>query len=390
MLPIKGGTAGAAAAANTQVVNTGLAGGLSSQKDSKESARSAQFGDVLKQMQARYGEQAQKPREIKKTLGKDDFLKIMITQMKNQDPTNPFKAEQMAQEIAQFTSVEQLTNVNQNLNKMANQNRPLEQMAMTGLIGKMVTIDRERFPHIEGQPDTLNFNLPKNANSVKVALVSEAGEVVFEKELGAQKTGPVSFTWDGLRTDSQLAAKSGNYMYKLDAKDDRGTPIQVNPKVRSKVIGVSFDGTEPVFLVGDAKHQDKVTLKNIVQIEMDTSGEAVASQKPLQATSQLSQSIPQQALAQMPAKTSTTPADAHDGPGDRTSTGESSVSGAAEAQSAPELPQNNFFSFKKGIGSDNSPGIDPKLIENYMKSRAQAEMPAAEGFPNGLSDEGKP
>ena len=95
-------------------------------KDSSESARAPKFGDVYQEIQAKYGEKPEKPREIKKTLGKDDFLKIMITQMKNQDPTNPFKAEQMATQMAQFTSVEQLHNINQNLGKISSQNRPLE------------------------------------------------------------------------------------------------------------------------------------------------------------------------------------------------------------------------------------------------------------------------
>jgi flagellar basal-body rod modification protein FlgD len=111
----KGGATEATQVVNSPV-NTGGAGGLLNQsKDQKESATSTKFGDVFNEIQAKYGAKAEKPREIKKSLGKDDFLRIMITQMKNQDPTNPFKAEQMATEIAQFTSVEQLQNINQNI-----------------------------------------------------------------------------------------------------------------------------------------------------------------------------------------------------------------------------------------------------------------------------------
>src|SRR6476620_11273017 len=109
---------------------------FSQARDAQEAATAPKFGDVYQQIQAKYGAKPEKQREIKKTLGKDDFLKLMVTQMKNQDPTNPFKAEQMATEIAQFTTVEQLHNMNQNLTKMTGQNKPLEQMAMTGMIGK--------------------------------------------------------------------------------------------------------------------------------------------------------------------------------------------------------------------------------------------------------------
>jgi hypothetical protein len=60
-------------------------------RDTKEAATDPKFGEVFSQIQAKYGEKPEKPREIKKTLGKDDFLKIMITQMKNQDPRIPLK-----------------------------------------------------------------------------------------------------------------------------------------------------------------------------------------------------------------------------------------------------------------------------------------------------------
>ena len=59
------------------------------------------FQDVWKDIQQKYGEKPKTPREIKKSLGKDDFFRIMVTQMKNQDPTKPFDAEKMAQEIVQ-------------------------------------------------------------------------------------------------------------------------------------------------------------------------------------------------------------------------------------------------------------------------------------------------
>jgi flagellar basal-body rod modification protein FlgD len=250
-------------------VNTGGVGGmLSQQKDATESATSEKFGDLLKQIQARYGQKPEKPREIKKTLGKDDFLRIMITQMKNQDPTNPFKAEQMATQIAQFTSVEQLQNVNQNLNKMATQNKPLEQMTMTNMIGKVVTIDRERFPHVEGENEQLSFLLPKDAKTVHVNIMTDLGEVVYEKDLGPQQAGEVGFIWDGSKANT-LPAKAGNYVYRVTAKDDREQSISISPQVQGKVIGVSFENSEPVFLVGDSKRQDKVTMRNIARIEID-------------------------------------------------------------------------------------------------------------------------
>ncbi|MCM2277234.1 MAG: flagellar hook assembly protein FlgD [Oligoflexia bacterium] len=313
----------------------------------QEDTTAPQFGDVLKKMQSQYGAKAEKPREIKKTLGKDDFLRIMITQMRHQDPTNPFKAEQMAQEMAQFTSVEQLQNLNQSMAKMAQQNQPLERLAMTNLIGKTVTVDRDRFAHVEGQNEALTYRLPKDAANVHLAIISEAGEVVLEKDIGEQKAGEGTFAWDGLKSNT-LSAKTGGYILRVEAKDERGASIQTDPQKRVRVVGVSFEGGEPVLLVGDNRRQEKVGLKTVVRIE----GELPAGAAPEAASSS---SIP--------------------------------------AQSAP-----NFFSFQKGVGSATLDSLgNPDLAAALSKSQppaagAQAApraVPAAtdeaKGFPNGLS-----
>lgn len=355
---------------DSPIQSGGGAGGLlNNQKDAAEASTAAQFGDVLKKMQAAYGAKAEKPREIKKTLGKDDFLRIMITQMRHQDPTNPFKAEQMAAEMAQFTTVEQLQNMNQSLTKMAGANQPLERLAMTGLIGKSVTVDRNRFAHVEGQNESLSFRLPKDASEVHAIVVSEAGEVVLEKDLGKQSAGEVSVTWDGLKKNT-LPAKSGNYMLRIEAKDERGAGIQTDPQKRVRVVGVSFEGGEPILLVGDNKSQEKITMKNVIRIEAEMGG-APGMGSPL--------------------------------------------SGGAQSIPASNAP--NFISFQKGVGSGNlDTNASPEIAEAIAKYQAAQQAPSGgnaqapaqklfqqgarnvdtaqaapstgeeKGFPNGLSD----
>ena len=248
--------------------SSGLIAAPNRQKDATESATAPKFGDVYNQIQAKMGAKAEKQREVKKTLGKDDFLKIMITQMKNQDPTSPFKAEQMAAQVAQFTSVEQLQNVNQNLLKLGSQNKPVENMMMTNMIGKTVTVDRERFPHNEGDNESLSFNLPRESFETRLSIISSTGEEVFTKDFGKQNAGAVNFVWDGLKTNG-LASKSGDFSIRVQAIDDRGQKIAMNTQAQAKVIGVSFEGLEPVLLIGDASHQEKITMRNIVRVELD-------------------------------------------------------------------------------------------------------------------------
>ena len=332
-----------AIAASTGSVGASAASATGAPKDRKEAETAPQFGDVLKKMQSQYGAKAEKPREIKKTLGKDDFLRIMITQMKQQDPTNPFKAEQMAAEMAQFTSVEQLQNMNQSLKKMTAQTSPADRMAMTGLIGKMVTVDKDRFPHQEGENEALSFSLPREAKETHIALVSETGEVVLEKDIGSQKQGDNVFTWDGLKSNT-LPAKSGNYILRVEAKDDKGNAIQSDARSKARVVGVSFEGTEPVLLVGDARNQAKITMKNIVKIESE---------------------------GQAPAFTPSAPA----------VPGAAGNSGGAAADADNK---SNFIAFKKGEGSSN---FDPNAAspEAIAAIAKYGQAPAADGAPSAAS-----
>ncbi|MGK5081694.1 flagellar hook assembly protein FlgD [Bdellovibrionota bacterium FG-1] len=361
------GTAQNAVAAMTQSVssagtNAGVTNGAPArEKDRTEAETAPQFGEIIQNIQAKYGAKPEKQREIKKTLGKDDFLRIMITQMKNQDPTNPFKADQMASQMAQFSTVEQLKNMSDSMAKLTTANQPLERLAMTNMIGKTLTVDRGRFPHTEGQNEQLGFGLPKDATQVSISLINDQGETILQKDLGKMKAGEGSFTWDGKRSNT-LAAKTGTYMIRVDAQDENGQKLETNSQTTARVIGISFEGAEPVFLVGDNKHQEKVTMKNIVRIDGESPG--------------------------------------GNGPALGASPSGAPVNVAPPAKSSPA-----FFSFQKGVGSSN---LDPSSVPPEMqkalaqyhaqgvpanpaqlgpKSGPPRAQPVEEkGFPNGLHD----
>src|SRR5207248_2346655 len=128
------------------------------------------------------------------------------------------------------------------------------------------TIDRERFPHSEGQHEVIEFQLPQDCSSVGVSIFNETGEEVLQKDMGPQSKGSVSFNWDGMKSNT-LPAKNGNYYYRVKASNEHGQTVETNPRGQARVVGVSFEGQEPVFLVGDNRRQDRVTMKSIVRID---------------------------------------------------------------------------------------------------------------------------
>lgn len=241
----------------------------------------AQVNNVWKDFQARYGEKPKEARVIKKQLDKDDFLKIMITQMKNQDPTKPFDAEKLATEVAQITGVEQLQNVNRNIEKLGMQSKPMEKLAMANLIGTKIVVDRNRFMYEAGTNQPLSFELSEPAQSVKASLVAvDTGEVVAQKDLGPQEKGQVSFGWDG-KKDNGIANKSGHYLMRVEAVTEGGKPITTNFQRSVQVVGVGFEGSEPMFLVGDMRRPEKIGMSNVVRIEQPRSEGGAASKEEL-------------------------------------------------------------------------------------------------------------
>ncbi len=316
--------------------------GLAGSHDQKDSAREAQFGDVWKDIQSKYGAKPAKPREIKKTLGKDDFMRIMVTQMQHQDPSQPFKAEQFAQEMAQYASVEQLQNINTSVGKLMNQNQPLERLAMTNMIGKTIVVDRDRFPHAEGNRESVNFAIPRDAKNVKVSLLSDSGEIVAERELGELKAGESSFDWDGMKMNT-LPAKAGTYTLKVEATDQRGGTIETNSQGTANVVGVSFEGNEPILLVGNPMKPDKVAMKNVIRIQEGL----IASNQP-----------------NAPAMSPPSP---------------------AAMAPAPPVDQSSLITFKKGVGSAtvDASGLDPRV-----RAALELAQNAEKGFPSGLTEEG--
>ena len=253
-----GGTAGNTS--GSVKIGGGHANGAAAQSSEKP------FDQVWNEIQSKYGGKEEKMREAKKSLGKDDFLKIMLTQLSHQDPTKPMEADKMATEMAQMTSVEQLQNVNKAIENLANKSTALDKLTMAGLIGKSVTIDRNRFPHQQDSRETLNFTLPEDAKSVKATIVAESGETIFEKDLGVQKAGENSFLWDGKKLNT-IPAKAGNYTLHIEARGVNEKPIIPTTQVKTQVVGVNFEGSDAVLLCGNPQKPEKVALRAVIKID---------------------------------------------------------------------------------------------------------------------------
>ncbi len=180
-------------------------------------------------------------------LGKDAFLKLLTTQMQNQDPLNPVDNQQFIAQLAQFSSLEQLQNVGSKLDTLALAQASANQMATANLVGKDVMFKADKLGLVAGQPSTFKVAQSGASDDTSAVLTDGSGRVVRSLHLGA-RSGTYTVSWDGL-DDQGSPLPSGEYVLSVAATRKDGTPVTADASVRGTVTGVTFDGQVPELVV---------------------------------------------------------------------------------------------------------------------------------------------
>ena len=183
---------------------------------------------------------------------RDDFMRLLIAQLQNQDPLSPMDNQEFAVQLATFNSLEQLVGMNEKLDSLASQQGATSQLNSAALIGKQV-IGKGNEVNLAGSGGAnVYYELAGNAAKVTVKVLNISGVVVRQIEAGSQKVGAQSTTWDG---NNSLAERlpPGVYRFEISAADASGNAVPMTTQVRGLVTGVSLEGAEPVLEIGQLK-----------------------------------------------------------------------------------------------------------------------------------------
>ncbi|WP_413582654.1 flagellar hook assembly protein FlgD [Bdellovibrio sp. HCB288] len=184
-------------------------------------------------------------------MDKDAFFKLMLTQMKNQDPTNPMKSHEMAAQLANFSSLEQMQNINKTLEEMKAAQKPSENFQALNLIGKAVAGDSSKVVRgVNDREHDFRFSLPMAAEEVTVKVRDADGAVVREYNLKGLKQGENKLTWNGEDTKGMKAA-AGEYQFLAEAKTADGKKLGIKTDFDGVITGVSYSSEGPVLNVGN-------------------------------------------------------------------------------------------------------------------------------------------
>ena len=134
-------------------------------------------------------------------MDQNDFLKLMTTQLTTQDPFNPVDNTQMVAQMAQFSQVAGIAEMNKSLAAIASAFQPGRLTDAASWIGRSMLVESNIATPGRDGAYAGEIALPENASQVSIALVDEKGAVVHAQELGPQKAGALGFAWDGKGPD---------------------------------------------------------------------------------------------------------------------------------------------------------------------------------------------
>ncbi|WNW11159.1 flagellar hook assembly protein FlgD [Pseudomonas sp. DTU_2021_1001937_2_SI_NGA_ILE_001] len=149
-------------------------------------------------------------------LGKDAFLQLLVTQMKNQNPLDPQDNTEFVSQLAQFSSLESMQNLTSSVDAIATSYKSSQALQASSLVGRSVTVDTGTVYLDPAKGLTGSVVLPASSASTTISVYDADNNLVDTIDLGAQSAGTQSFTWDGTGSDGAALA-AGNYTFKANA-----------------------------------------------------------------------------------------------------------------------------------------------------------------------------
>jgi flagellar basal-body rod modification protein FlgD len=198
----------------------------------------------------------------KQVMGKDDFLQLLVAQLQAQDPLNPMDSTEFTAQLAQFSSLEQLQNINGSLDNIGTSQSVLTNSQAVSFIGKEVTAVGNSVYVQNAESVDMQFNLNQDAAAVHIKVYDADGNFIRSFETGPKQAGQNSATWDAV---DYLGGHvpDGAYSYDVMAVDADGNAIGATTFTSGLVTGVNYKNGQAYLLT----EQQEIPMGNVVQVK---------------------------------------------------------------------------------------------------------------------------
>jgi len=200
---------------------------------------------------------AQNPKGV---LGKDDFMKLLLTELQYQDPTSPTDTEKILTQTSQLASLESADNTNSTLDKLAASLGSSQQFSTISAIGKTADLGSDSIAHDKGTDSTFEIYFPKAVEQGIVSITDGDGNTVKTLDVGTNPAGVYQFKWNGTDT---LGNQAESAVYHVNAQytDANGTTQQTRLGAYP-IEAVRFDKGNTLVKVGS----NYVPLANVKEV----------------------------------------------------------------------------------------------------------------------------
>lgn len=232
--------------------------------------------DFRNQLEKVTGKPQGKP---KNKLERDDYLNLMVTQLKYQDPLKPMENQEMAQQMAQMNTVEQLISVNKTLENMSKAQNESRIDRLTPYLDKAIIVNGSQLKIADDKSISKGrFELPSEANSVAINIKDSQNNVVRTISFDKLNAGEHGVEWDGKDQTGKILP-AGNYKFELNATTSDGKPIKAKTMYETVVTGVTdvANGGKLMTSSGPVELGDITTLRNNTKAAAQNAIQATAT-----------------------------------------------------------------------------------------------------------------
>lgn len=179
------------------------------------------------------------PESHSKELGQEQFFELMIAQLKNQDPTKPLDSSQYLGQLAQFSMVNGIQELQKSFDHLSSSLQSLHAVQASGLVGHSVMIDSDSGYLVASESLQGNVNLTHHVKDLTISVFDNTGRLVRRINLGNQSAGSVAFAWNG-KDDNHSQVESGIYKIRAEAMVNgqvMGFDTRMQALVQSVILG---------------------------------------------------------------------------------------------------------------------------------------------------------
>ncbi len=195
-----------------------------------------------------------------KELGQDDFLRLLVEQLKSQDPLDPMNGTEFTAQLAQFNSLEQLSNINEGLESLVASRDIMNNSRAVDYIGKTVAASGNTIYLSDGTTGDIRFELEAYSKAVYADIYDSMGNYVTRIEKEKLAAGTHTIEWDGTVSGGKLP--DGPYTFEIAAVDNNDDMVQTASFISGKVTGVNFKNGNARLLAGDLE----IPLESVTEV----------------------------------------------------------------------------------------------------------------------------